>query len=342
MPLTTRHRGRRRSRIQKCVWPTVAVLSAAASAKSEGFGASVPSVPYEFANEPALNASASAPIAGSFDNQTPRYSELETINLNPAPAIRLLDNLFLDNGLGAMWSLKQYYSFWDASEGHVNANGEGWSWGNIGLTWNFARHQHLSLTYRSPMDVDYDSHFTTDNITLAEAGSGAISSFNSAVIFPAIVGIGYGIELTKAISLETDFEWLDFARYNSSDLNTGNSPVSFSKTSQSASSPQSGHSILASGVGADWKFADHWVFRAGYQFFENPVHNSAFSPSIPDVNQHVFTLGIGWNGKHGSVELAYGMDFYYDRHIANDQQPGFDGAYGFNGHLLSLAYKFSF
>ena len=330
MPSTTRHRGRRRSRIQKYVWPTVAVLGAASSARCGGFSGSIPSVPYEFATGSALNAS--TPFTDSSSYQTHCYPELETIHLNPTPVIRLLDSLFLDTGLGAMSSLKQYYSFWDASESHLNANGEGWSWGNIGLTWDFAKHQHLAVTYRSPMDVDYDGHFTS----LAGAGTGAISGFDSAVRLPAIIGISYGIELTESISLETEFALLNFSHYKPSD------PGSFSMGGQPAGVPQGGHSAITSGVGADWKFAEHWVLRAGYQFFENPIHSSAFSPSIPDVNQHVFTLGVGWKGKNRSLELAYGMDFYYDRHIANDQQPGFDGSYGFNGHLLSLAYKFSF
>lgn len=347
MPLTTRHRGRRRSRIHKYVWPTVAVLSAASSVKSEGL-LSV-SGPCESANEWGQNSSTFAPVTDSFRYRASSYPELETIALNPAGAIRLMDNLFLNAGLDAMspsLALGQYYtlfpSVWGEGFGsHVKADSETWGWGgNIGLVWDMTKHQHLVVTYNSPMDDDYSGRFIMDPM---EAAAGAISSgFNSAMRLPTIVGIGYGIALSETISLETDFEWLDFSRYKSSDLNAGNDPILFATAGKSTSTPQNWRNNFASGVGGDWKFAEHWVLRAGYQFFENPMRNSAFSPTTPDANQHVITLGIGWNGKHSSLEVAYALDLYYDRHIANDSQPGFDGSYGFNGHLLSLAYKFSF
>ena len=346
MPLTTRHRGRRRSRIQKYVWPTVAVLSAVSSAKSEGLLSA--SAPCESANEWGQNSSAFASVTDSLRYQSSSYTELETITLNPAAAIRVMDNLFLNAGLDVTspsLAPEEYYSLFpsvwgDGFESHMKAGGDGWSWGNIGLAWNITKHQHLAVTYSSPMDDDYSGRFIMDPM---EAMAGAISSgFNSAMRFPTIVGIGYGIALTETISLETDFEWLDFSRYKSSDLNAGNDPVLFATAGKSTSTPQNWRNNFASGVGADWKFAEHWVFRAGYQFFENPMRNSTFSPTTPDANQHVVTLGIGWKGRHSSLEVAYALDLYYDRHIANDQQPGFDGAYGFNGHMLSLAYKFSF
>lgn len=346
MPLTTRHRGRRRSRIQKYVWPTVAVLSAASSAKSEGL-LSV-SAPLESANEWGQNSSAFAPLTDCSRYHTQYSSGLETTTFNPATAIRLMDNLFLDAGVDAVspgFALGQYYTLFpsvlgDGFESHMKADGDGWGWGNIGLAWDITKHQHLALTYTSPMDDDYSGRFIMDPM---EAAAGAISSgFNSAMRLPTIVGIGYGIALTETISLETDFEWLDFSRYESSDLNAVNDPVLFATAGKSTSTPQNWRNNFASGVGSDWKFAEHWVLRAGYQFFENPMRNSAFSPTTPDANQHVITLGIGWKGKRSSLEVAYALDLYYDRHIANDSQPGFDGAYGFNGHMLSLAYKFSF
>jgi len=191
------------------------------------------------------------------------------------------------------------------------------------------------------MDVDYGGHFGTDSLSSLEPAA-VSSGFNSAVGMPAIFAISYGIALTETISLESDFQWLDFSRAKAAASSAEGNTALLSLANRSGSQGQSWTRNIASGFTADWKFAEHWILRAGYQFFENPVHSSAFSPTIPDVNQHVFTLGVGWKGKMSSVELAYAMDFYYDRHIANDQQPGFDGAYGFDGHLLSVAYKFSF
>ena len=95
-------------------------------------------------------------------------------------------------------------------------------------------------------------------------------------------------------------------------------------------------------VGVNKLFGDNWVVRAGYQFFESPVPDSTFSPTIPDANQNVITIGLGWKGEDSSLELAYGLDFYNDRIITNDQNPALNGKYTFNVHLFSLAYRYSF
>jgi len=231
------------------------------------------------------------------------YPELETIDLRPVAAIRLLDNLFVNAGLEAMSPgvvLNPCYSsfpqFWsDGFGSQMNTGDDGWSWGNIGLTWNISKRQHLFMTYRSPVEADDSGRFAAD--PFMSAAEAFPNRFNPAFSFPTALGIGYGIALTETISLETDFALLDFLENQSLYFNTLNDPVLLTMGAKSASTPENPHNILASGVGADWKFAAHWALRARYDFFENPGHNSAFSPTTPDVNQHVITLGVAWKGK---------------------------------------------
>jgi long-chain fatty acid transport protein len=96
------------------------------------------------------------------------------------------------------------------------------------------------------------------------------------------------------------------------------------------------------GIGGDWKFAQNWVLRAGYQFYESPVPDSTFSPTIPDANQNVFTFGLGYRYGRHFFEGAYGADFYDSRSIRSDQNPAFNGDYNVTVHLFSVAYHFSF
>ena len=95
-------------------------------------------------------------------------------------------------------------------------------------------------------------------------------------------------------------------------------------------------------AGGDWRFATNWVLRAGYQFYQTPVPDSTFSPTIPDANQNVFTIGLGYHHKRHSFEFAYGADFYGKRDITNDQNPAFNGTYQITVHLFSLAYRLGF
>lgn len=313
-----------------------------------GFGITSP---YGLGDEWNTGTSAFAPGTGVLRYQAPYSSELETINLNPTVAVRLLDNLSLGVGFDAMWSsltLKQYYPSFllgGAGESDLQAEGDGWGWGgNVGLTWKITDHQRLAVTYRSPIRVNYSGTFTINDLPAAAAAAGATpsSSDSSKVDFPTIVAAGYGIDLTDKIHLESDFEWLEFSRFKSLSLNAGNDSVLFALLHQSTTTPENWHNSFTAGLGADWQFAEHWNLRAGYQYFESPVPDSTFSPTIPDANQNVITIGIGWHCRHHSLEAAYGLDFYNDRHITNDQIKAFDGTYSFNVHLLSLAYTYSF
>ena len=82
--------------------------------------------------------------------------------------------------------------------------------------------------------------------------------------------------------------------------------------------------------------------RAGYQFYESPVPDETFSPTIPDGNQNVLTVALRYSYKRHSLEFAYGADFYDRRRITNDQNPAFNGTYDITVHLFAFNYRFSF
>ncbi|HCZ05241.1 MAG TPA: hypothetical protein DHV39_17785 [Verrucomicrobiales bacterium] len=93
-------------------------------------------------------------------------------------------------------------------------------------------------------------------------------------------------------------------------------------------------------MGGDWKFAENWIMRASYQFFESPVPNATLSPTIPDSNQNVLTAGIGYGNDEFSIDLGYGLVIYDERTI--NQGGIYDGTFDFAVHLFSLTYTRKF
>jgi long-chain fatty acid transport protein len=216
----------------------------------------------------------------------------------------------------------------------TKAYGDGVGYGaNLGLTWQITDRQRIAVTFRSPMSVNYNGNFHEYNSPLGNYNS----SFNSQIKFPAIVGLGYGLQINDKVRLESDLEWIQFSRFDNLPVNIANDPLV-----ASANIPEKWRDTFTAGFAGDWKFADNWVLRGGYQFYQSPVPDSTFSPTIPDADQNVITIGIGWKGKHSSLEAAYGLDFYNTRNITTDQNPNFNGKYTFNVHLISFAYHYSF
>ena len=308
-------------------------------------------VPFGLSNGWEENSPAFAHPTGILRYQVPYFAELETINANPALALKLGEHVRLGAGLDVMWSqvtLKQFYpwlvfpgSAGTEPDGRIKAKGDGWAvGGNVGLTWLITQRQRLAVTYRSPMTVDYSGDFQINNLTPTATALGVTSQsdFKTTIGFPTIVAAGYGVQITDSLRVEADVEWIEFSRFKSLDLDVGHNALLFPSTHI----PQNWRDTFTVGIGGDWRFAPNWVLRAGYQFYQSPVPNSTFSPTIPDADQNVFTVGLGFHCKRHSVEAAYGADFYDSRHIRNNQNPAFNGDYQITVHLISLAYHYSF
>ena len=291
-------------------------------------------IPYGISSEWNLNSSAFNPANPNgwryfASGGTPYFASLVTVNFNPAVAIKLGEHFSVGAGLDVMWSSLQFKSYLtqvvpggDPADAYGTGTGVG---GNIALTYRITDRQRVALTYRSPLTIHYDGTFSQ--------AAGSQSDFRSEIKFPTIISVGYGVDLPYDIRLESDVEWLQFSRF-------ANLPVTFNGTTEPIA--EDWHNTFTAGIAGDWKFAKHWVVRAGYQYYESPVPDYTFSPLIPDSDQNVMTLGLAWQSRHNSFEIAYGLDFYNDRHITSNQDPLFEGKYTMNVHLFSAAYTYSF
>ncbi|MDG1892852.1 MAG: outer membrane protein transport protein [Verrucomicrobiota bacterium] len=257
---------------------------------------------------------------------TPHFSELQTVLVNPTLAFKLREDISMGLGLDVIWSqltFKQHVF----PDGLFVAEGDGTGLGaNIGFTWEFAEGKRLALAVRSPVSVEYDGSF---DMSIPAAGSDLHTSFSSEIDFPTQIHFGYGFDLTDRIRLEADLEYLAFSSFDTLPTQTG-----VAIPGLPTSSPQDWHDTYTLGFGGDMSLTENWLLRAGYQFFESPVPNATFSPTIPDSNQHALTIGVGYKAEKYSIDAAYGMVLYADRDI---QQGGpFDGTFDMTVHLFAL------
>jgi len=297
-------------------------------------------------------SSAFAP-GGVLRYTAPHYSELMTANFNPTVAFKLSEHFSLGIGVDVMWSrltLKQFYpwalflgSGGAEPDGTLKGEGDGVGvGGNLGLTWKINEMHTVAVTYRSQMNVNYSGDATINNITPTATlvGITSQSDFDTEIAYPSMVAVGYGIQITDTIRLEADAEWIQFSRFKSLNVDLGNNNILLPPANRSI--PENWKDTFTAGIGGDWKFAENWVVRASYQFYQSPVPDSTFSPAIPDANQNVITIGFGYYGKHSSFEVAYGADFYDQRVIPNSYNSAFNGTYDITVHLMSFAYRYTF
>jgi long-chain fatty acid transport protein len=240
-------------------------------------------VPYGIANQWNQNSSAFAQPTGVLTYNAPFFSQLITVNFNPTISMKLGDKIQIGAGLDVMWSELEFKQLLSPFVPNLYAKADGTGvgfGGNLGVTWNITDRQRLAVTYRSPITVNYNGATEFNNFPGGMPGT----SFGSQIKFPTIVSIGYGIQINDAVRLESDIEWIQFSRFKNLPINIGANGLAV----PSQNIAENWKDTFTAGFGGDWKFSEHWVLRGGYQFYQSPVPDSTFSPTIPDADQNVF------------------------------------------------------
>lgn len=283
---------------------------------------------------------------GLFRYSAPYFAELRMVEANPVFAARVNDRLSVGAGISFYWSdleLRQYYP-WSAlvgnpaaPDGEAKFTGDGQAWGgNVAVTWQVTDRQRLAATYRTSFDVDYDGDFKVGNIPGPLASP--CSDFSTTMKFPAVAGFGYGLQVTDKLKIAVDAEWVEFSRYDSLTLDIAENAALL----PAAEIPEDWRDVWTYGIGVDWQFTEGLTLRAGYMYIESPIPDETLSPTLPDADRNVFSVGLGYKVGGHSLDVAYAYSLFDDRDISNNQNPAYEGDYDIASHLLGVSYSYAF
>jgi long-chain fatty acid transport protein len=81
--------------------------------------------------------------------------------------------------------------------------------------------------------------------------------------------------------------------------------------------------------------------RAGYIYSDNTVPNSTFSPSVPDSNRQVFSVGLGYAlTKRYNVDVVYQHSYSQNRTVDNGTAA--DGVWESHGDAVIFTSSMKF
>ncbi len=255
----------------------------------------------------------------------PYEASIMFININPTVAFPVHETVFVGVGLDLVYSSLELRALNATAPFPVpltesEAEGDGWGiGGNMGVTWLPTKRQRVAFTYRSRIDIDYEGDFTF--------GGASAGDFETTIKYPNIIGIGYGIQLTDDIQVETQLEWLQWSVNDTQTLVTG--PAS-------STIVNNWDDTFTFGLGGSWAATDSLVVRAGYAFIPSPIPDETVTPLLADEDRHALSLGVGYAFGSHLVDLAYTFSIYDDR----DSTPL--GAYEVDSNLVGLTYSLSF
>lgn len=273
----------------------------------------------------------------------PYSTNLLTVDITPAVAFKLTENLSVAVGLDIMYAdlkMRQFYDwtpFGGSPNGDIQLHGQGWGMGAYaGINWTIAKKHRLALVGRLPVKITFSGDFKATQMPAGAIGAGfsPSSNFNSDMTFPGSISLGYGYDATDRFTLGFDFKWSQNSSHDDLPLLIANNqPLLGGATSAVFGWKDS----IDLGTGMTYRLDENWALRGGYLFSENFQTATNYTPSVPSSDRHIFSLGVGWQGKTRGVALTYAFVYNPTRVVSGASQPLFDGSYKQQWHVLSLS-----
>lgn len=271
-------------------------------------------------------------------------SEMSVIDASPSVAWRVSDSVSVGAGLDLYYGRLQFSRLLPyGTNAKVKADADGWAvGGNAGVTWRITPRQRIALTYTAPFDMKYTGEMKTANIPSPPfPPSEPESDIETTFKYPTIVALGYGLQVTTTLRVETKVEWLEFSRYKSMDIDAGGNSA-LASTLGLSHAAQNWDDTWTFGLGSEWEFVPDWTLRAGYLYLQSPIPDETFAPTALDVDQSLATLGLGYRTGPHAIDLAYAIGLFDDRDISTSENAATAGSYKFDGHLFAISYTYDF
>ena len=274
----------------------------------------------------------------------PYSSNLLTVDITPAVAFKLTDDLSVAVGLDIMYAdlkMKQFYSwlpFGSAMEGDLQMHGQGWGLGAYaGVNWTIAKKHRIALVGRLPVKVAFRGDLKATNMPAAAQALGfsPSSTFNSDMTFPGSISAGYGYDVTDRFTVGFDFKWSQNTSHDDLPLQIANNQGLLGGATSSVFGWRNSIDV---GTGMSYQLNESWTLRGGYMFSENSQPATTYSPVVCTNDRSVFSLGVGWRGKTRGVDLTYAYVYNPTRVIGNASQPLFDGNYRHSWQVLAFSF----
>jgi len=262
----------------------------------------------------------------SYDNEwAGRYvateTNLKTININPAIAGKINDELSFGFGLNAQYvdlileQLVNTVPLGGAGDQDVSIKADSWGYGyNFGFLWKPQEATNVGLAYRSA--VTQNAKGTIDYPAELALISKVDGKVTSTVNLPASASLSVSHEYER-FTILTDATWTKWSDYGSLTIQDANG-TTFTDTKQDFKDS------WRLSLGGIYQLNDDMKLRGGIAFDQTPVSNETHrSPRTPDSDRKWVSVGLGYK-----VSPSMDLDVGYTRIMAEkvDVNYSSDGA----------------
>jgi len=288
------------------------------------------------------------------DDWTGRYNcqeaIIQSIDINPSIAYKVLDNLSLSAGLRAEWFEFELFQAVPApaplgpdaaTDSRMHIKGDDWGIGyNLAAFYKATEWISFGLAFESEIDqeVEGDYSLATPRGTLSGKGGGDITT-------PAILRFGTSVQATEKLKINAGIVYTMWSSYDqlAIDFNPALPPGSDGQPVARSVKEKDWDDVMRYQLGVEYALDETWALRAGYIYDETPDPDAHVDYIVPANDRHLFSVGAGYKKDDFFCDLGYTYLYIVDRDITGRPADGvFTGEFkDGDAHMIgvSVGYK---
>ena len=252
---------------------------------------------------------------------------IQSLDINPSLAVKVLKNLSLAAGLRAEWFDFELYKAIPAdplapstlTDSQMHVHGDDWGLGyNLGAFFQATEWLSLGLAYDSEIEQEVagDYTLTTPLGALQGDGSGDITT-------PGILRFGASAKATDKLTVNAGITYTMWSSYDELAIafnpalpGPGGVPVAESVTEKNWDD------VLRYQLGVEYALDETWALRAGYIFDETPDPDATVDYIVPANDRNLVSLGVGYKKGDFFCDASYTYLMIMDRDLAGRSAEG--------------------
>jgi len=227
-------------------------------------------------------------------------SSMTTINLNPAIAYRVNENLSIGAGLQVQYIDVTLSNM--SPGGLAEVTGDDWGYGaTLGALYEFSDATRLGLGYRSQV-----SHTLEGDLTVAGAfASNTEADFTA----PDTVSAGLYHDYSDSFAVMADLAWTRWSTFDELRVENGSGGL-LSLT------PEDWEDSWFFALGATWKPSADWTLRGGVAYDQTPIPDNRRTPRITGEDRTWVAFGLQFHpSPNFTIDAGYSHLFIKDSTI---------------------------
>ncbi len=246
-------------------------------------------------------------------------SELKTININPALAFKVNDQLSLGFGVSVMYAKAELTSAVNigAAERSSKVEGDDFGFGfNFGAIYQITPDTRIGASYRSKVEQKLEgkakSNFTGLNLVPTRTLN---TDVTANVTLPENISVSAFSRLNDKWDLMGDVTWTRWSQFEELRVVRDNGT-----NSTLTNTPENWDNTMRYSVAVNYHYSDTIKLRAGLAYDEAAASTAFRTVRIPDNDRKWLTFGAGWQATPATkFDIGYAHLFISDTDIDDNQ-----------------------